>query len=124
MTKKILLCDDEPDILTILKRYLEVDGYSVVTASDGQEALEKIFSDHFDLIILDVMMPKVNGWEVCKRIKSKAETKNIPVIILTAKSQDVDALMSYETGADEYATKPFDYNIISAIIKRLLSASK
>jgi DNA-binding response OmpR family regulator len=65
------------------------------------------------------MMPKLNGWEVCKKVKSDEKTSKIPVIILTAKSQDVDALMSYETGADEYATKPFDYNTISASIKKL-----
>ncbi|MBN1621466.1 MAG: response regulator [Endomicrobiales bacterium] len=120
MAKKILLADDEPDIITILKRYLEVDGYNVTTASDGQEAFDKINNDTFDLIILDVMMPKINGWEVCKKIKSDPKTSNIPVIILTAKSQDVDALMSYECGANEYATKPFDFNVISASIKKLL----
>jgi two-component system alkaline phosphatase synthesis response regulator PhoP len=121
MSKKILLADDEPDIVAILKRYLEIDGYSVTVARDGQEALDSINANEFDLLILDVMMPKLNGWEVCKKIKGDPKTSSIPVIILTAKSQDVDALMSYEIGADEYATKPFDYNILSAIIKRLLA---
>lgn len=120
MAKKILLADDEPDIVMILKRYLEVDGYEVVTANDGQEAMDKIANDTFDLLILDVMMPKMNGWEACKKLKSDSKTSGIPVIILTAKSQDTDALMSYECGADEYATKPFDYNVISATIKKLL----
>ena len=122
MAYKLLLADDEPDIVTILKRYLELDGYEVTIAHDGQEALAVIAVQRFDLIILDVMMPKINGWEVCKKIKTNPATRAIPVIILTAKSQDVDALMSYEIGADEYATKPFEFPVLSNAIKRLLGS--
>ena len=118
--KKIFLADDEPDIKLILKRYLELDGFEVVTGSDGREAMEKAGSTKFDLLILDVMMPFMNGWEVCKKLKADPSTRDIPVIILTAKSQSIDSLMSYECGADEYATKPFEYPELSKTIKRLL----
>lgn len=119
--KKILLADDEPDILIILKRYLELEGYDVTTASNGKEAIEKIRSNIFDLLMLDVMMPAINGWEVCKKIREDIRTKDVPVIILTARSQNVDALMSFECGADEYVTKPFDYPSMSITIKKLIS---
>jgi len=118
--KKIFLADDEPDIVMILKRYLQLDGYDVVTGANGKEALEKASSEKFDLMILDVMMPFMNGWEVCKRLKNDPKTKDTPVIILTAKSQSIDSLMSYECGADEYSTKPFEYPELSKIIKRLI----
>lgn len=120
MSKKILLADDETDIITILKRYIELEGYEVVISFNGKDALSKINENKFDLLILDVMMPEMNGWEVCKKTKNDPLTKNIPVIILTAKSQEVDALMSFECGADEYATKPFDYPELSNIMKKLL----
>lgn len=123
-SKRIMLADDEADITTILKRYLELDGYIVTVCSDGQQVLDTISGSEFDLIILDVMMPKVNGWEACKKIKEDEKTKGIPVIMLTAKSQDVDAIMSIESGADEYATKPFDYAELSITIKKLLTRGK
>lgn len=119
--KKILLADDEADILKVLKRFLEIDGFEVTTSCAGKDALNKINSEIFDLLILDVMMPEINGWEICKKAKENPKTKNVPVIILTAKSQNVDAIMSYECGADEYATKPFDYSELSVTIKKLLS---
>lgn len=119
--EKILFADDEPDIVKILKRYLELDGYEVDISFNGRDALNKIAANKYDLLILDVMMPEVNGWEVCKKVKEDPQTKNIPVIILTAKAQNVDALMSYECGADEYAPKPFDYPKLSLQIKKLLA---
>jgi two-component system alkaline phosphatase synthesis response regulator PhoP len=118
--EKILIADDEPDILTILKCNLESEGYKVVTSNDGNEALNKVKSEKPDLVLLDVMMPKINGWEVCKKIKSDAQTSCIPVIILTAKAQSVDELMSFECGADEYIPKPFDFPNILENIKKLL----
>jgi DNA-binding response OmpR family regulator len=121
--QKILLADDEPDIRLVLKRYLELDGYEVVTGCDGKEALEKACAGKYDLLILDVMMPYMNGWEVCKKLKSDPKTKGVPVIILTAKSQSIDSLMSYECGADEYSTKPFEYPELSKIIKKLIEQS-
>ena len=117
---KILLADDEPDIRLILKRYLELDGFEVTAAADGKEAYEKACAGAYDLLILDVMMPCMNGWEVCKKLKSDEKTKGVPVVILTAKSQNIDSLMSYECGADEYSTKPFEYPELSKIIKGLI----
>ena len=122
--KKIFLADDEPDIKMILKRYLELDGFEVVTGSDGREALEKTSSGSFDLLILDVMMPFMSVWEVCKKLKADPKTKNIPVIILTAKSQSIDSLMSFECGADEYAMKPFEYPELSQTIKKLIERAE
>ncbi|HBU69559.1 MAG TPA: hypothetical protein DEE98_04150 [Elusimicrobia bacterium] len=119
--KKILLADDEPDIAMILSRYLMHDGYDVTVCVNGKEALEKASAGGYDLYIFDVMMPEINGWEVCKSVKAAELTKNIPVIILTARSQNVDEIMSYECGADEYATKPFDYPELSKTIKKLIS---
>ena len=119
--KKILLADDEPDIAMILGRYLKHDGYDVTVCVNGKEALEKASLGGYDLFIFDVMMPEINGWEVCKTVKAAEKTKDIPVIILTARSQNVDGVMSYECGADEYATKPFDYPELSQTIKRLIS---
>lgn len=119
--KKILLADDEPDIVLILKRYLEHDGYEVTTCSTGREALDAVNAAKFDLIILDVMMPGMNGWEACKVIKKTPELKNTPVIILTARSESIDTLMSFECGADEYASKPFEYPVLSETIRTLLA---
>ncbi|MBN1822799.1 MAG: response regulator [Endomicrobiales bacterium] len=118
--KRVLLADDEDDIRHILKRYLELDGYEVTTAIDGKDALEKAVSNRYDLLILDVMMPVMNGWEVSKKLKADPERKNIPIIILTARTQSIDSMMSYECGADEYATKPFEYPELSQTIKKLI----
>ncbi|MDD5065830.1 MAG: response regulator [bacterium] len=118
--KKIFVADDDRDIVMILKRYLELDGYSVDCSFNGNEAMEKVTGSKFDLLILDVMMQGINGWEICKRVKTDPQTREIPVIILSAKSQDTDALMSFKCGADQYVVKPFDYNELSIIIKRLI----
>jgi len=119
--KRVLVADDEPDILHILTRYLEIDGYQVTPCPDGKDAYEKIAQDRFDLLILDVMMPGINGWEICRKVKDDPQKRDIPVLILTARSQNTDALMSYECGADEYATKPFDYQQLSGQIKKLIA---
>lgn len=118
--KKILLADDEPDIVTILKRYLEHDGFEVTACSTGRDALDAVAAGKFDLLILDVMMPGMNGWEACKLVKKDPGTKHIPVIILTARSTNMDTLMSFECGADEYASKPFEYPELSKTIHALL----
>lgn len=122
--QKILIADDEPDIRLILKRYLELDGFEVAAAADGREAYEKACAAKYDLMLLDVMMPAINGWEVCKKLKADPRTKDTPIIILTAKSQNIDSLMSYECGADEYSTKPFEYPELSKVIKGLIEKSK
>src|SRR3989339_1876200 len=100
MVKRILVADDDADILDVLGLRLKATGYSVALAKDGAACLERFAAEKPDLLIVDIMMPVTNGWEVCKEIKNNPKTKDTPVIILTAKSQDIDALMSYECGAD------------------------
>jgi len=107
MNKKILIVDDEMYILNILDFSLESEGFQVVTASNGEEALTKALEVQPDLIVLDVMMPKIDGFEVCRALKNKAETKKIPVILLTAKDREKDREKGEEVGADVYMTKPF-----------------
>lgn len=107
MPKKILVCDDEPYILMALTDAVEMEGYECVTAINGKEALEKAREEHPDLILLDIMMPFMDGYEVCRELKADAVTRDIPVIMLTAKSQQVDIQKGKDVGADDYITKPF-----------------
>ena len=104
---KILVVDDEIYIVHILDFSLGMEGYSVVTALDGEQALEKARSEKPDLIVLDIMMPKLDGYETCKRLKAEDATKAIPVILLSAKGRNVDQKVGFEVGADDYITKPF-----------------
>ncbi|MEQ1833236.1 MAG: response regulator [Candidatus Eisenbacteria bacterium] len=104
---KILVVDDEIYIVHILDFSLGMEGYEVVTALDGEQALEKARSEKPDLIVLDIMMPKLDGYETCKRLKADAETKDMPVILLSAKGRNVDQKVGFEVGADDYITKPF-----------------
>ena len=117
MPKKILLVDDEPLILKGLKYSLEQDGYVTDSAMDGEEALEKFFSGDYDLILLDVMLPGVDGIEVCQRIR---ERSNVPIIMLTAKGEDMDKILGLEYGADDYMTKPFNILEVRARIRTVL----
>jgi DNA-binding response OmpR family regulator len=107
MTKKILVCDDEPYILMALTDAVEMEGYECVTAINGKEALEKARETLPDLIMLDIMMPFMDGFEVCRELKADAATRDIPIIMLTAKSQQVDIQKGKDAGADDYITKPF-----------------
>jgi len=108
MSKRILIVDDEEVIRKFLKIHLDKLGYEVTEAEDGEKAIEKIGrGDKFDLIICDVMMPNKNGWEVLKEVKSNPELNGIPIILLTAKNDDVDIFKGYELGANYYITKPF-----------------
>ena len=104
---KILVVDDEIYIVHILDFSLGMEGYEVVTALDGEQALEKARSEKPDLIVLDIMMPKLDGYETCKRLKADPETKGMPVILLSAKGRNVDQKVGFEVGADDYITKPF-----------------
>jgi two-component system alkaline phosphatase synthesis response regulator PhoP len=104
---KILVVDDENYILHILDFSLGAEGYEVITAEDGEEAVRKCREEKPDLVVLDVMMPKMDGFEACRTIKRDAETAETPVILLSAKSRDVDQKQGYEAGADDYITKPF-----------------
>lgn len=114
MQKKIIVIDDEKNIVNIIKFNLKKEGYEVITASDGQEGLEKIFSQNPDLILLDIMMPKMDGYEVCKKVREKINT---PIIMLTARAEEVDKVLGLELGADDYVTKPFGIRELMARVK-------
>ena len=101
---RILLVDDEAAIQTLLSYPLRKDGYEVVQASDGGEALERFAEGTFDLVVLDVMMPRLDGLEVCRRLRSRS---SVPIIMLTAKAEEIDKVLGLELGADDYITKPF-----------------
>jgi len=119
MTKKILIVEDEPILREIMKDYFLEDGYEVLEASDGKQALA-LFEEHeANLIILDIMLPELDGWSVCKRIR---KTSNVPIIMLTARSDEDDTLMGFELGADDYVTKPYSPPILLARAKRLLES--
>lgn len=107
LTRKILLVDDEPYIIKSLCFVLEKKGYNVLCANNGEDALDKIKSYRPDLVLLDVMMPKKNGYDVCMEIRKYQEFKNLYIIMLTAKSQDADKEKGLQAGANEYLTKPF-----------------
>ena len=117
MAKRILLVDDEPLILKPLKFQLEMDGYETEIAMDGEEALEKFFSRSFDFVLLDVMLPRLDGLSVCQRIR---EHSSVPIIMLTAKGEDMDKILGLEYGADDYMTKPFNILEVKARIKTIL----
>lgn len=117
MGKRILLVDDEPLILKGLKYTLEQEGYETDSAMDGEEALEKFFSTSYDMVLLDVMLPELDGISVCQRIR---EHSNVPIIMLTAKGEDMDKILGLEYGADDYMTKPFNILEVKARIKTIL----
>ena len=116
MGKRILLVDDEPLILKGLKYTLEQEGYETESAMDGEEALSMFESGSYDLILLDVMLPKLDGISVCQRIR---EHSDIPIIMLTAKGEDMDKILGFEYGADDYMTKPFNILEVKARIKSI-----
>lgn|SRR3989338_5564651 len=123
MRKKILIVDDEADILTLLEYNLDKAGFEVVSAQDGPEAIELTKKKRPDLIILDIMLPSMEGTEVCKIIKKDEATSHIPVIMLTAKGEEVDRIVGFELGAEDYITKPFSPRElilrVKAVLKRL-----
>ncbi len=107
MSKRVLIVDDEEVIRKFLKIHLAKLGYEVKEAADGEQAIEQLGIDDFDLLICDILMPKKNGWEVMKEVKSNPKTRNLSVIILTAKNEDSDMFKGYDLGANYYMTKPF-----------------
>lgn len=107
MKRKILIVDDEEVIRKFLKIHLAKLGYEVEEAVDGEQAIEQLGKDVFDLLICDILMPKKDGWEVIKEAKSNPKTKNMPVIVLTAQNEDSDMFKGYDLGANYYMTKPF-----------------
>lgn len=114
MDRKILIVDDEKNIVDIIAFNLKKEGYTVIRAADGEEGLEKAFAENPDLILLDIMMPKLDGYEVCKKIREK---KNTPIIMLTARAEEVDKVLGLELGADDYVTKPFGVRELMARVK-------
>ncbi|HET9884542.1 MAG TPA: response regulator [Candidatus Binatia bacterium] len=122
--RTIMVVDDNPDIITIVKTILEGKGYQVLSASSGQELLNLLTDRKPDLIILDIMMPEMDGLEVLGRLKAVTETASIPVILLTAKVQYEDVLGGYKLGADYYITKPFTSTQLVNGINLLLGESK
>ncbi|NLM48783.1 MAG: response regulator transcription factor [Epulopiscium sp.] len=114
MAQKILVVDDEKSIADIIAYNLEKEGYEVLIAYDGEEALDLVFSEDPDLILLDIMMPKIDGFQVCRKIREKKET---PIVMLTARSEEVDKVLGLELGADDYVTKPFSVRELMARVK-------
>ncbi len=114
---RILVVDDEQNICELLSLYLIKEGYSVEVAGDGEAAMEKFASFNPDLILLDIMLPKKDGWQVCREIR---QTSNVPIIMLSAKGETFDKVLGLELGADDYVTKPFDSKEVMARIKTVL----
>lgn len=115
--KKVLIVDDEWKIRKLIKDYLIKEEFLVDEAGDGEEGLDKFYSNNYDIIILDVMMPRIDGWSMCRKIR---EESNIPIIMLTARSEESDELFGFELEADEYITKPFNPKLLVARVKALL----
>jgi DNA-binding response OmpR family regulator len=118
---RILLVDDEQPIQTLLSFPLQRDGYEVVQAADGRDALARFDEQVFDLVVLDVMLPRMDGLEVCRRLRAKGET--VPIIMLTAKSEEIDKVLGLELGADDYITKPFSMREFRSRVKAALRRS-
>ena len=117
--KKILIVEDEPDIAKLVKLYLEKEGFHANVAESGVEALKLIKSDRPDLLILDLMLPEMDGIEVCKKIRTVPDTAFLPIIMLTAKAEESDTIIGLELGADDYVTKPFSPKALVARVKAL-----
>ena len=120
MARTIFIADDELDFASTLRSRLEFEGFVVTTAVDGKEALQRIPDEKPDLILLDIMMPTMNGYQVCRELKINPDTRRIPVLMLTAKSQESDKFWGKEAGADDYVTKPFDMEDLIEKIRGLL----
>ncbi|MCL5024389.1 MAG: response regulator transcription factor [Nitrospirae bacterium] len=119
-TKKILVVDDEPDIVELASYNLRKEGFDVSSASDGEEALRKIRAGSYDLVILDIMLPGIQGTEICRILRSDPKTQKLPVIMLTAKGEEIDKIVGLEIGADDYMTKPFSPRELAARIRAVL----
>lgn len=117
MSDTILVVDDEQRIIDLAKMYLEQDGYRVMSATDGVTALNKILEDKPNLVVLDLMLPGMDGLEVCRRVRSESD---VPIIMLTARSDDIDKIVGLELGADDYLTKPFNPRELVARVKAIL----
>lgn len=115
---KILIIEDEPQMVIGLKDNFEVEGYQVDTARDGEKGLRKVLDGSYDLIVLDIMLPNISGFEICKTLRKKGD--NTPIILLTARSEEIDKVLGLELGADDYITKPFSIRELIARVKAVL----
>ncbi len=118
--ESILIVDDEEDVLELVRYNLDKNGYNIDTATTGEQALAKARAKLPNLIILDLMLPGIDGLEVCKKLKSDTKTQNIPIIMLTAKGEETDIVIGLELGADDYVTKPFSPKVLVARVRRIL----
>ena len=118
--RKILVIDDEPDIVELVSYNLKKEGFDVASAADGEEALSMIRRGNFDFLILDLMLPGIQGMELCRILRNDPKTAHIPIIMLTAKGEEVDRILGLETGADDYMTKPFSPRELIARVKAVL----
>jgi DNA-binding response OmpR family regulator len=121
---KILVAEDEKDILELVEISLQLGGFEVIKAMDGLEALEKAFTQEPDLILLDIKMPKLSGYEVCKKLKESPQTKHIPVVFLTARGQEHEIKAGYESGGDDYIIKPFAPDELPKRVQEILKRFK
>ena len=122
--KKILLVEDEVDLVKAIELRLTKEGFDVITSLDGEDALKKARRENPDLLILDLMLPKIDGYKVCRLLKFDQKYKNVPVIMLTARVEERDRNLGMEMGADEYITKPFEWNDLLAKILNFLPREK
>lgn len=118
--KRILVVDDEVDLVETVRFSIELEGYDVLVAYNGEEGLNQARKENPDLILLDLMLPKLDGYKVCRLLKFDERYKNIPILMLTAKTQDKDKAIGMETGADEYITKPFEIDELVKKVKHYL----
>lgn len=120
MAPRILVVEDEDALSTLLQYNLEKDGYEVALAADGEDALTQVAEQAPDLVILDWMLPKISGIEVCRRLRQRTETRNMPIIMLTARGEETDRIRGLDTGADDYVIKPFAMSELSARIRAVM----
>ena len=123
MAKKILVVDDEENIRELIGRVLSSEGYEVFKAHNGKEALKKVYDVSPDLMVLDIMMPVMDGFKVCEKIRKDPLYKNLPILMLTVKNEKEDMMHGFNTGVDEYMVKPYDVREIAARIKVVLDRS-
>ena len=122
-TKKVLVVDDEIDLVETVRFPLELEGYTVLVSQNGEDALHQARHEKPDLILLDVMLPKLDGYKVCRLLKFDEKYRHIPILMMTAKTQQKDKTLGLETGANEYITKPFDVDALVEKVKSYLSGN-
>ncbi len=120
MAETILIVDDEQHIIDLARMYLELEGFRILSATDGETALQRIPEERPSLIVLDLMLPGLDGWEVCRRVRAESD---VPIIMLTARSDDIDRIVGLELGADDYLTKPFNPRELVARVRAILRRS-